>query len=270
MRKEPEKYDDRLASLFNEMKESHIYKSVGSGLIGGINTEYGLIEIFNPWIKTLLSWSMFDGPTKRININSPHYRERYIEGYLRGQFYFNNTFRNDPLETKDTIVINILEAEKRVKKHFGRIDLILNDKVFDDQGYNAGIYADILLFKREKIAFFTEVQPVEHDLKKDKLTIRQIALKLVYEEAYVTRNSANDLIKEYGHKSGDSLYNHYTEYFNRNDRKAKPNPYSKRKLKNKIKLFESVIEVLSIEYKQKAIDELNILKNYYKTDYESN
>jgi len=102
--------------------------------------------------------------------------------------------------------------------------------------------------------------------KKNELSLSQLALKLVYQGIQMNRNSAGDIAAKYGFQ-GDSLYNKFLEYSNRTDRKAQPYPYTKVTLRNKIKLFESVIEMLPKEKSTQAIDELNILLNFFKTDF---
>jgi hypothetical protein len=95
-----------------------------------------------------------------------------------------------------------------------------------------------------------------------KLSIQQVALKLVYEGKHLTRETAREIIKEYGHNSGDGLYNAYSKYSNSNDRTAHPNPFTERKLKNKINLFEFVVNILEEPYRLRAESELDILKSY--------
>lgn len=101
--------------------------------------------------------------------------------------------------------------------------------------------------------------PVEANQLENKLSIKQIALKLVYENINVTKENADKIVKQYGHNSGQKLYQEYNFYHSRSDRTANPNT-TKKVLENKINLFESVIELLSDEYKTKAIDECNLLK----------
>ena len=91
-----------------------------------------------------------------------------------------------------------------------------------------------------------------------------IALMYVYNEIFITRDNVDDIAKKYyyiSNNSGEKLYQKFISYQNRTDRKA--NPQSKIKLKNKIKLFETVIELLTNEIsKAKANSELTILKNF--------
>jgi hypothetical protein len=97
--------------------------------------------------------------------------------------------------------------------------------------------------------------------RENKLTINQIALKLVYENAHLTKENANETIKNYGYTSGHKLYQEFNFYHKRNNRTANPDK-SKKVLENKINLFKSVIDLLDDKFKRKAIDECETLKTY--------
>jgi hypothetical protein len=56
------------------------------------------------------------------------------------------------------------------------------------------------------------------------------------------------------------LYNKVTYWLNRNNRTADEG--SNLQLQNKIKRFEKVIDLLDDEFKQRAIDEVKILKSH--------
>ncbi|WP_146035210.1 hypothetical protein [Formosa algae] len=94
---------------------------------------------------------------------------------------------------------------------------------------------------------------------KHKITIDQIALKYVYEGVSITRNNCNLEIKKYGLKSGEKLYQRFTYYSSRANRKGIPLNCTPKKLENKIKLIENVIEMLPDECKEQALDEVKIL-----------
>jgi len=100
------------------------------------------------------------------------------------------------------------------------------------------------------------------------LSINQIALKSVYEGLQVTRENADGIVKQYNHNSGEKLFQRFTHYSNTQNRKGKPNPPTTKKFQNKIELFESVIELLPEPNKQRAIDELNILKKLFESEFE--
>jgi hypothetical protein len=98
-----------------------------------------------------------------------------------------------------------------------------------------------------------------------KLTIKQIALKLVFTGEFVTLENADEIIKKYGLTSGKKLYQDVNYYLKPANRKA--NPGTKKMLENKIKLFESVIDLLPPDKQQRAKDELKILESQYNAEY---
>lgn len=104
-------------------------------------------------------------------------------------------------------------------------------------------------------------------VKTAKLSLFQIALIHVYEGQQITRENGTEIAKDYGHNSGSALFNKYTYYRSTANRKGKPTPCTPKKLKNKIELFESVVNYLSENNKQRAIDEINILKTHYENEY---
>ncbi|TXD53910.1 hypothetical protein [Polaribacter sp. IC063] len=95
---------------------------------------------------------------------------------------------------------------------------------------------------------------------KDNLKINQIALKYFYEKRVVTRENCNSEIVKFGHTSGEKLYQKFTYYSSRANRKGIPSNCTAKKLQNKIKLIESVIRILPDDCKKQAIDEVGILK----------
>lgn len=106
----------------------------------------------------------------------------------------------------------------------------------------------------------TEIKQI---IQEEKLSLSQIALKYAYENESITENNRNEIAEKYKHTSGKKLMQHFTFYYDRSNRKSKPHPsYTLKTLNNKIKLFESVIKLLSEEAKRKAIDELRILKGF--------
>jgi hypothetical protein len=104
--------------------------------------------------------------------------------------------------------------------------------------------------------------------QKPKLRIDQIALKYVYEGLQITRENGNEIAKEYGHNSGEKLFQRFTYFSSSANRKGKPNSCTPKKLDNKIKLIESVIELLPTDKQKRAKDEVTILKAIYETEYQ--
>jgi hypothetical protein len=104
--------------------------------------------------------------------------------------------------------------------------------------------------------------------KKPELKINQIALKYVYEGLQITRENGNIIANIYGHNSGEKLFQKFTYYSSSANRKGKPNLCTPKKLDNKIKLIESIIELLPIDKQGRATDEVLILKTIYDAEYQ--
>ena len=137
-------------------------------------------------------------------------------------------------------------TDSELKKHHFFIEQRGTYKPSEFENYNLTLYKQ----KLNSLPKFIGLENIKSKDKKDKsgLTDNQNALKMVYEK------KSNVTEKEYGR----SLYNKYCHWSDRNNRTA--NDGTNLQLRNKIKRFEKVIEVLGTEFKQKAIDEVNILK----------
>jgi hypothetical protein len=103
---------------------------------------------------------------------------------------------------------------------------------------------------------------------KPELKIDQIALKYAYEGLQITRENGNEIAKEYRHNSGEKLFQRFTYYSSSANRKGKPNLCTPKKLDNKIKLIESIIELLPTDKQERATDEVSILKKIYEAEYQ--
>lgn len=101
-----------------------------------------------------------------------------------------------------------------------------------------------------------------------KLKIDQIALKYAYEGLQITRENGNEIAKEYGHNSGEKLFQRFTFFSSSANRKGKPNLCTPKRLDNKIKLIESIIELLPTDKQERAKDEVSILKKIYEAEYQ--
>jgi hypothetical protein len=112
------------------------------------------------------------------------------------------------------------------------------------------------------------IAPGKPDGTTPKLTIDQVALFHVYEGLPVTRENAEGIVKQYGHTSGDALFNKFIKFSATTNRIGKPQPNTPQKLQNKINLIGSVIPLLSEPKKQRAIDEQNILKKIFENEFE--
>lgn len=125
------------------------------------------------------------------------------------------------------------------------------------------MYLDFLNIEEFLDSKFDHSLPKEIKLqpKTKNLSINQIALKLVYEGASLPRDKAMKIINDYGHSSGEKLFQRFTFYSKGSNRRANPAGTIKI-LENKINLFESVIELLPNGKKSKAFDEVKHLKGF--------
>ena len=101
----------------------------------------------------------------------------------------------------------------------------------------------------------------------DKLTLDKIALFFIYTGKHITEENKDKIAIHYGYKNGKKLSLKYSYYSSRANRKGKPKGCTAKILSNKIKLFESVIEMLPTDKQATAIEELKILKHIYNTEY---
>ncbi|WCM42696.1 hypothetical protein MG290_03180 [Flavobacterium sp. CBA20B-1] len=116
--------------------------------------------------------------------------------------------------------------------------------------------------------YFKELQPQPIVKQKPELKIDQIALKYAYEGLQITRENGNEIAKEYGHNSGEKLFQRFTYFSSSANRKGKPNLCTPKKLDNKIRLIESIIELLPTDKQERAKDEVSILKKIYEAEYQ--
>lgn len=105
-------------------------------------------------------------------------------------------------------------------------------------------------------------------INKAELKIDRIALKYVYERRQITRENSDEIVKSYGHNSGERLFQRFIYFSSATNRKNVTNPRTPKKLKNRIELIEGVYEYLSEEAKQWAMDEVKILKTKLQNEYE--
>jgi hypothetical protein len=130
-------------------------------------------------------------------------------------------------------------------------------------------YRELNKWLKEKNTFLLPNEPFVKKAKtKLDLSLRQIALIYIYQEEQITRKNGHEIARKYGHNSGEKLFQLFTLYSSTANRKGRTNPFTKKKMENKIKLFEKVANHPSINENEKALDELNILRILYKNEFE--
>ena len=98
--------------------------------------------------------------------------------------------------------------------------------------------------------------------KRTGLTVKQVVLIHIYEGIQITRQNGDKIVKAYGLTSGEKLYSTYLKYAKSIDRTGDPG--TARRLKEKTKLFESVVPLLKSEAAiNRATAELESLKRIH-------
>lgn len=179
-------------------------------------------------------------------------------------------------KTSDRYIPNALihiEVEKLIKDFD-----FLEFEESEDFNFLMGRFQDFMYFDfvdkfihndYKRILFKLKALPPQQTEKpKSELTINQIALKYVYSEIQITRENGNKIAKEYGHNSGEKLFQRFTYYSSASNRKGKPNICTPKKLNNKIELLNSVVELLPTDKQERAKDEVSILKKIYEAEYQ--
>jgi len=206
-------------------------------------------------------------------------------------FYFDLTSLQISLKDKyfttETVVSYLRELFDNYRESGGNpvewLQVTFTSINLNPQNYKVKLRATLEKTLIEWIEIF-EKQPIDYlyyhtnpeaipprQTKTDKLKVPQIALVHVYEGIQITRGNAGEIAKTHGYtakNSGEGLFQDYTNYRSTANRKGKPTPCTPKKLKNKIELFESVISHLSDNNKQRAIDEINILKTIFENEYQ--
>ena len=94
--------------------------------------------------------------------------------------------------------------------------------------------------------------------KLNTLTLGQVALIRFYNNEPVTRQNHNAIARQYGHNSGEKLFQKYTYYSSSSNRKGAEDSLTK--LKNKVELFESVLDYIAAPHLPKIQEEIIALK----------
>lgn len=152
-------------------------------------------------------------------------------------------------------VYNIIETwseEYRYKIHNGK-----KNRTFDN-------FLEECKCLSEKSRSLKILQP---ELENKKLNISQIALKYVYDGIQITRQNGNKIIESFGYKSGEKLFQKYTFFLSKANRKGKPKDCTAKKLQNKIELIESVIPLILPNNIEDAKEDILALKKILENEY---
>lgn len=278
--------DNRLVKIINYIDNS--FKPVDE-----IRNDFDfklLLDTYDKWYRTFpFDLSYFQHLKEKFSKTIPILKEQPIynkyTGLSKTKIKSKEEFAKFLIDLTKRIITNInglklYETGKLSSIENIKLELILRNRELElnelkslDSSDETGYIKYLKFWFGTEKKFIDEITPLlKTDIsdkdKKPELTISQVALKLFYEGVNVTRDNCNELIKKYGYNSGDKLYNEYSFFSSTSNRKGNPDPPTKLRFQNKIKLFEGVIEVLNQDKKQRAIDELTIIKGNYDSLYQ--
>jgi len=189
--------------------------------------------------------------------------------------------RNCQSKTDDYLAVAVKEARYRVKVMVIMILLKATENsdtwgyAYNTLVYFANRYLRLNL-KRKKIVEanllfrlkqeMSAAKPALMKASQPKLSLSQIALKHVWEGSCISLETCSQIAREYGYSSGNALYNRFCTYSSSAYRKASSD-LSRKQLRNKINLFESVIDLLPESKKKNPLAELNHLLTKLEEDY---
>lgn len=231
-------------------------------------------------------FGLFNWKIKKEGLTTNDFINDYKNGFKSGLLHLKELekIKLKDLKSKDLREGTILQLKNILHKRefkfgskglldlvFNKVPLIFTEKNIFDYGYwNGIIYSidDIIEKAGLTLDELKTSEPQQNDKPKPELTINQIALKYVYSEIQITRENGNKIAKEYGYNSGEKLFQRFTYFSSPTNRKGKPNLCTPKKLDNKIKLIESIIELLPTDKQERAKDEVSILKKIYEAEYQ--
>lgn len=129
------------------------------------------------------------------------------------------------------------------------------------------------LITKERDRLYTLLNPPEpiktNEISVPQLSVNQVALIHHYKGIHITKDNADKIASDYGYTkkySGKGLLDDYTFFAAKGNRLAIPDPPSKTKFNNKIKLLESVIEYLDKDQKEKLMNDIDSINSKYIDD----
>jgi len=100
------------------------------------------------------------------------------------------------------------------------------------------------------------------------VSYRQAGLICSYNQIEIEKTKKDiKILKQFTLNSWDNLYNHFNSFETGGKRRAKPYPYTRVKLDNKIKLFKSVIDFIDEKFRHKIEEDILVLESHMETDF---
>lgn len=221
-----------------------------------------MIHLFHQLIDSHFDFSCLEDQLElEYEFSSEKEKIMYIE-------YVISQFKKDPISYWMMVIREFIFAhEYDDNRDLGKLSsekLIFNQTPY---GIKLEIYLNDFVRQCEVLLKLYKRQ-LQTKAKSEGLTISQIAIIHFYNGIQITRDNGNEIAKQYNHTSGEKLFQQYSFYSSATNRKGKPTPCTPKKLKNKIELFESILIHLNDSAKQRANDEIKILKTIYENEYQ--
>lgn len=250
---------------------------------------YELLHLFQ---QKKLSVQRIDGT--ETSLNGREYLNAYIKGYETGEREFNDMAQEFTSDDKALFKERLDDKTSPTRKpntfkklnnnpfkllsDYPQYAEYLNENSESYANSEKAKYFDITQFSYEWIYkigkysgfmatalkwFETQIRTDEKIIEPEtsKLKIDQIALIYVYERLVVTKSNATKIVMQYGHNSGDRLYNRYTYLSSTANRMNISEPKTVKRLNNRIDLLESVLPHLTESAKARAMDEIKTIRN---------
>jgi hypothetical protein len=103
-----------------------------------------------------------------------------------------------------------------------------------------------------------------------KLSYDKIALISIYSNNPITRENAPAVAREYqltAKSAGEKLYQRYTHYQSNANRRGRPDPFTRTKLKNKIDRIGGILDHLDEIQKKNAMEDMEHLSRFYDSGF---
>jgi hypothetical protein len=292
-------HPDDLQAIFKQADYCYLKNTFSNKPLPYRNEQNEIVaKVFLPLLAYIFSCEKIpftDFDKSKSLFNGKPFLKYYIESYQRGKSDFEKGFKlspdtlyRNPEAYVDTIRYNYFQA-----KVIGTVTrtenngwsywktatpLIISKEIIAEIGYYSAFIAsvwELVEIHPKLFASFDKCElstpPQQAETKTDKLKVKQIAIIHVYEGLQITRGNAGEIASKHGYtakNSGEGLFQDYTHYCNPSNRIGKPTPCTPKRLKNKIELFESVVNHLTNSNKQRAIDEINILNTIFDNEYQ--
>lgn len=232
-------------------------KNAVKQLMAEINEEK-TISNYRIWIDYVFNKQNYWKELKQEDKNS--FKELRKKSFNEMNDLYKNFIICSPKTTVD-IVNEFEEAiiDRLIKEPFQKTTLELINGQLPKEIFKLAIVIGKIDFIK-KINQQKAVKSHINNIKSKELTINEIALKCVLEGIKLDRKKAKEELKDTIHNSSDKLYNKYIYWSVKAERIGDPGSHAK--LRNKIKLYERVIQFLPEHKKSYAESELTTLESY--------